>query len=258
MRVILDLHIDKSIRYVFEELVCENNLSTSLANHILDKLGNLKTLSTQESFYFRQMFNHSYSEEWVMSVVEQYAMSISVPSIITINSNRWYKFIFPRTDSRQRLWFWAKRLKSTKENISKNNKDSKSAKQVAIDLFVESLLTSDLEQQRNSVNSCFISIDTYRKSVYFSLSPKVLPYLKGYDKLCKYGWYSKTNIMGMTKDHRVSVQYGYINKIPPAIIAHAANCELMSLRQNSSKNFKSSCSLEDLKKDINMLNTYIV
>lgn len=253
----MDLLIPKSIRYVFEELLLSDNLMDKSKNQVLDKLGNLKALSITEKFYFKQLFGVEYSDNWVLEAVDNYASSISVPSIKTLNKERWYKFIFPRENKKQQLWFWVKRLKASKENIKKTNTVNKFIKQQDIDLFIDGLLQEDICTQAARMTNCFSSLDAYRKAVHFNLSPTILPFLNGYNKLCKYGWYSKNNILGMTKDHRLSVHYGYYNRIPPYILAHPANCEFMSLKQNSSKNYKSSCSLEELYQDIKLINTLI-
>jgi hypothetical protein len=70
----------------------------------------------------------------------------------------------------------------------------------------------------------------------------------------QYGWYSPTNkgnnISGVSKDHVYSVKDGFINKIDVKIISHPANCKLMIHSENSSKNFNSTITLEELKKRI--------
>ncbi len=245
-----DLEIPKSIRYVFEELILDSPVSFSTKEKVLNKLGFLQKLAKQEEFYFKLLFDLEYSEATVLNIVNAYAASIDVPSISTINKERWHKFIYPRYNKKQQLWYWAKRLKASKENITKSNILYKQAKYKNINLFLDDLLAEKLEDQELLLKDIYKNIFSYRKAVTFCLSPNVLPLIAGYDKLCSYGWYSKNNILGMTKDHRVSVHYGFNNRIKPAIIAHPANCEFMSLRENSSKNYRSSISLDILLADI--------
>lgn len=76
--------------------------------------------------------------------------------------------------------------------------------------------------------------------------------------ITKYGWYassSKThpgisNRNGISRDHRISVNYGFTNKIDPFIISHPANCVLMPHLENSSKNKQCSITINELYNDI--------
>lgn len=73
-----------------------------------------------------------------------------------------------------------------------------------------------------------------------------------------YGWYSTPgsnksgirNVNGISRDHKVSVSYGFKNNIPPNIIRHPANCELLPHIENQKKRSKCSISLEQLLEDI--------
>jgi len=250
----IDLYIDKSIRYVFEECILDTALDFNIREGLLNKLGLVQDLSKKEYFYFKLLFGLEYSEECVLNIVNSYAASIGVPLVTTINKKRWYKFIYPRYNKKQQLWFWSRKLKASKENINKSNLQSKKEKSIDIDLFIEDLLYESLQKQDNIISFRYKNISNYRKAVTFSFTPNILPQITGYNKLCKFGWYSKHNILGMTKDHKVSVHYGFINKISPSIIAHPANCEFMSLRENSSKNYNSSITLDTLLKDIKNFN----
>lgn len=69
----------------------------------------------------------------------------------------------------------------------------------------------------------------------------------------KHGMYStpgsrsgKKNVDGVSRDHLISVSYGYENDIDPKIIAHPANCRLVLHKENNSKNNKCSITLEEL------------
>ena len=74
------------------------------------------------------------------------------------------------------------------------------------------------------------------------------------DLIKKHGWYKAANhgnnLTGVSRDHRISVRYGWENKIPASIIAHPANCELMQHTKNSSKHSKCSVQLEQLVENI--------
>ena len=66
----------------------------------------------------------------------------------------------------------------------------------------------------------------------------------------EFGWYSPTNkkdnLGGVSRDHILSVRFGFLNNIDPKIIAHPANCQLLLHSDNISKNHRSHISLEDL------------
>lgn len=66
----------------------------------------------------------------------------------------------------------------------------------------------------------------------------------------KYGWYSAknrgNNVNGVSRDHMVSVRYGFDNNIPPEHLAHPANCKLILHSDNVSKGKKCSITYDDL------------
>jgi hypothetical protein len=68
------------------------------------------------------------------------------------------------------------------------------------------------------------------------------------------GWYKPknrgNNLKGVSKDHMYSVRDGFINKIDPKIIKHPANCQLLLQSENSSKNYNSSITIEELMERI--------
>lgn len=71
----------------------------------------------------------------------------------------------------------------------------------------------------------------------------------------KYGWYScpgikrkgqKKNTNGVSRDHIISISYGFENNIDPRIISHPANCRIILHSENKIKSQKCDISLEDL------------
>lgn len=113
--------------------------------------------------------------------------------------------------------------------------------------FVEELQ----EQQRLYILCGSSEIAKYRYKASFQISLKDLFRIKGYDLLFKYGWYNKEiNPTGVVKDHRVSVKYGFDNRISPDIIGHSVNCEFLLNIDNLIKSSKCSISLEQLMKEI--------
>ena len=76
-----------------------------------------------------------------------------------------------------------------------------------------------------------------------------------------YGWYSTpgsrkgiTNLNGVSRDHIVSVDYGYKHNIPPETISHPANCNLLLHKDNQRKKTSCSISLADLNERIKQFN----
>lgn len=77
----------------------------------------------------------------------------------------------------------------------------------------------------------------------------------------KYGWYSTPgsrkgirNVNGISRDHLYSVSDGWTNNVPPEIIRHPANCELVPHKENQSKKTKSKITLTELYQRIDRFN----
>ena len=75
-----------------------------------------------------------------------------------------------------------------------------------------------------------------------------------------YGWYTcpgrkrskePKNILGVSRDHIISVSYGFTNNIDPAIIAHPANCRILLHSDNKKKHSKCDLTLSELLSKIN-------
>jgi len=66
----------------------------------------------------------------------------------------------------------------------------------------------------------------------------------------EYGWYKAknhgNNLNGVSRDHMISIKYGYENKINPELIRHPANCKLMLHNDNVRKYKTSSITLVEL------------
>lgn len=65
-----------------------------------------------------------------------------------------------------------------------------------------------------------------------------------------HGWYKPSNkgnnLSGVSRDHMISVKYGFENNVDPEIISHPANCRLMIHSKNSSKCANCSITLDEL------------
>ena len=72
-----------------------------------------------------------------------------------------------------------------------------------------------------------------------------------FDLIREYGWYSPSNssnpnLNGVSRDHMISVQYGFENGIDPKIISHPANCRLILQTENFKKRNNCSITIEEL------------
>lgn len=95
------------------------------------------------------------------------------------------------------------------------------------------------------------SLITYRKRASFNFNLSDYPEEFNFSLIEKYGWYLPSNrgnnLNGVSRDHMVSVKFGYENNIDPSIIGHPANCRLMRHNDNVSKYEDCSITLEELK-----------
>lgn len=92
--------------------------------------------------------------------------------------------------------------------------------------------------------SCQFRFGISKYPIWFSDATKLIK---------KYGWYSTpssrkgiSNTNGISRDHLYSITDGWINKVPPSIIRHPANCYLLPHKKNQTKHKKSSITLEEL------------
>jgi hypothetical protein len=97
---------------------------------------------------------------------------------------------------------------------------------------------------------------TYKQKCKFNFNVWDYPNDFKLELIYKHGWYQPVNrgnnIGGVSRDHKISVKFGWENDIDPELICHPANCELMVHRKNIAKNKKCSVALNQLKKDIKL------
>jgi hypothetical protein len=93
-------------------------------------------------------------------------------------------------------------------------------------------------------------IQSYRRKCKFNFNPYKYPNEFDMKLLKDRGFYSpsnkKNNLGGVSKDHMVSVRWGFDNTTDPKIISHPANCQLMIHNENISKHKKCDLTLEEL------------
>lgn len=86
----------------------------------------------------------------------------------------------------------------------------------------------------------------YRTLAEFKLKPKDLLRIKGYDLFREFGIWSVNNKRGVVRDHILSTKDGWVQEIDPAIISHPANCQFLSINENSTKGDKSWITYSEL------------
>lgn len=95
--------------------------------------------------------------------------------------------------------------------------------------------------------------NTYKSLCKFRFS--ISKYEFGSELIKKYGWYNASNhgnnLNGVSRDHMMSIDFGYSEMINPLLLAHPANCELMQHNDNSSKYKHCSITLAELLNRIN-------
>lgn len=98
------------------------------------------------------------------------------------------------------------------------------------------------------------SLAYYRNLCRFTFDIYDYPEEFDFNLIDTFGWYSPVNrgnnLRGISKDHLVSVKFGWENKIDPKIISHPANCQLVKQSKNASKNYRCSITLKELTQRI--------
>jgi hypothetical protein len=101
-------------------------------------------------------------------------------------------------------------------------------------------------------------IERYRQLCEFKFGVKSFPKEFNLKLIQEHGWYQAANrgnnLDGVSRDHIISVKFGFENNIDPEIISHPANCRLMRHTSNQKKNRNSNMSLEELKGKIKRWN----
>ena len=78
------------------------------------------------------------------------------------------------------------------------------------------------------------------------------------------GWYTcpglkrkgqPKNVLGVSRDHIISVSYGFTNNIDPSIISHPANCRIILHSENKKKSTKCDLTIDQLLERIAVWDT---
>lgn len=90
----------------------------------------------------------------------------------------------------------------------------------------------------------------YRTACAFNFLLRDFPDEFDLDLIKKYGWYRPANrgnnLNGVSRDHIISVKWGFENNIDPKIISHPANCQLKRHNDNVSKYTRNEMTLKEL------------
>lgn len=92
----------------------------------------------------------------------------------------------------------------------------------------------------------------YRKRCQFEFNVWNYPEWFDLNLINRLGWYKPSNkgnnLDGVSRDHMFSIKQGWELSIDPYLLSHPANCQLLSHKQNNSKNSNCSVSLKKLKR----------
>lgn len=219
------------IRKICEEKIKTDTLiSKAEISNIIDIVYEFKHLSHKHHSTFKFIFGVEYYQEIVEDWAKEYCESYGY-SYIRLKS---------RVDTINRI-----------ERLFDNNKrlqfHIRASKVRYHRLVVEDIINSMKKEQEDLLNSTDKGIFHYRKKCEFILNYEIINKIDGFNKLNKLGWYHPTNNpFGVTKDHKISIKFGFDNNISPIYLRHPANCEFLTLRENSHKNYRCSLTLPEL------------
>lgn len=98
----------------------------------------------------------------------------------------------------------------------------------------------------------------YYRECQFNFSLNQYPEEFDFNLIEQYGWYQAknhgNNLNGVSRDHMVSIKYGYEHNISSEIIKHPANCQLMIHNENISKHKNCSITIDELLIKIDIWN----
>lgn len=105
-------------------------------------------------------------------------------------------------------------------------------------------------------DTCRNYLASYRDLAVFRFASSEVPELFNDNRIKSNGWYRRSypNPDAMVFDHLYRVIDGFRNSIPPEIISHPANAELVTMRENRNRHTKSTISLDELYKRIDLFN----
>jgi hypothetical protein len=110
------------------------------------------------------------------------------------------------------------------------------------------------ERKRQKFLEQLPEIKRYRTECKFQFLLRDFPKEFDFQLLSKHGMYSAknhgNNMKGISRDHMVSISFGFENKIPAKIISHPANCQLLLQSHNAAKKTRCAITIEELMERI--------
>jgi hypothetical protein len=96
--------------------------------------------------------------------------------------------------------------------------------------------------------------EIYSRLCQFRFTLSEFPDEFDFELVKRQGWYKAKNqgdnLHGVSRDHIVSVKYGFEHNIDPYIISHPANCQLLIHTVNESKSSKCDITIKELEDKI--------
>jgi hypothetical protein len=108
--------------------------------------------------------------------------------------------------------------------------------------------TRECRRQHDRKNLSDLAL--YKAECRFQFSIKDFPEEFDFDLIREHGWYKAANhgnnLGGVSRDHMISVRWGFDHGILPILLRHPANCKLLVHSDNISKHKKCSLTVEEL------------
>lgn len=143
--------------------------------------------------------------------------------------------------------------KKTRDKISKSLRESLYIRPVGIKIFKKCKSCNKNRKiftYGTICDECKGNYRTYKERCLFNFTLSDYPDNFDFGLIEKHGWYKAknkgNNLNGISRDHIISIKYGFENNIDPYIISHPANCQLLKHSDNNKKNTNIGCTLDEL------------
>lgn len=148
-------------------------------------------------------------------------------------------------------------VEKNKEIYSQNVKHCKECDKI-LSYGKRNNLFCDIICKRNYNTRNSTEYQVYKANCQFKFNLLDYPNEFDFTLIEKYGWYKAKNhgdnLNGISRDHMVSIKFGFKNNIDYNIINHPANCKLMRHNDNVSKHSNCSITIDELLCRINRWN----
>lgn len=125
-------------------------------------------------------------------------------------------------------------------------------------IIIRDDLINDMQRIQHDDLCTYSNIQNYRRLCDFKINLNNIRIIKGYEKLVHLGWYNQlNNPYGVVKDHRLSIKFGFDNKVPFNLVGHPANCEFLTVKENNQKSDRCSLTLDQLCLEIKRIDSLL-